>query len=89
MYGYLLFDGERVPKEFNADLTPAEREIVQQRVEKLHRAWTKDRDYLAPPDAGALASLDPALISDSPEKEARTEIRAHKRLEGRYRQLIR
>lgn len=54
------------PAMLNADLTPAEREIVQQRVEKLHRAWTKDRDYLAPPDAGALASLDPALILTPP-----------------------
>jgi hypothetical protein len=25
----------------NADLTPEEREVVQKRVEMLHRAWTK------------------------------------------------
>jgi hypothetical protein len=54
------------PAMLNADLTPAEREIVQQRVERLHRAWTKDRDYLAPPDFGTLASLDPALILTPP-----------------------
>lgn len=54
------------PAMLNADLTPAEREVVQQRVEKLHRAWTKDRDYLAPPDFGTLASLDPALILTPP-----------------------
>jgi hypothetical protein len=54
------------PAMLNADLTPAEREVVQKRVELLHRAWTKDRNYLAPPDAGALAHLDPALILTPP-----------------------
>ena len=54
------------PALLNADLTPAEREVVQKRVELLHRTWTKDRNYLAPPDAGALASLDPALILTPP-----------------------
>jgi hypothetical protein len=51
----------------NADLTDAEREIVQARVEKLHRAWTKDRDYLPPPDLGKLADIDPALILTPPK----------------------
>ena len=55
------------PAMLNADLTPAEREQVQQRVEKLHRAWTKDRNYLTPPDSGALASIDPALILTPPK----------------------
>jgi hypothetical protein len=50
----------------NADLTDAERERVQQRVEKLHRAWTKDREFLAPPDRGSLAEIDPALILTPP-----------------------
>jgi hypothetical protein len=50
----------------NADLTPEEREQVQKRVEKLHRAWTKDRNYLVPPDVGKLAELDPALILTPP-----------------------
>ena len=50
----------------NADLTPEEREQVQKRVEKLHRAWTKDRDYLVPPDVGKLALIDPALILTPP-----------------------
>ena len=50
----------------NADLTPAEREVVQKRVEKLHRAWTKDREYLAPPGFGKLAAIDPALIVTPP-----------------------
>ncbi|MCB1210981.1 MAG: hypothetical protein KDK97_16780, partial [Verrucomicrobiales bacterium] len=55
------------PAMLNADLTDDEREHVQVRVEKLHRAWTKDRDYLTPPDAGTLASIDPALILTPPK----------------------
>jgi hypothetical protein len=35
-------------------------------IEKIHRSWPKDRDYLAPPDVGTLASLDPALILTPP-----------------------
>lgn len=55
------------PAMLNADLTPEEREVVQRRVEKLHRAWTKDRDYLAPPDFGRLAEIDPALLVTPPK----------------------
>jgi hypothetical protein len=43
------------PTLLNADLTAAEREALQARVEKLHRAWTKDREYLPPPARGELA----------------------------------
>jgi hypothetical protein len=50
------------PALLNADLTDAERENLQKRVEKLHRHWTKDRNYLAPPTVGKLADIDPALI---------------------------
>ncbi len=54
------------PALLNADMTDAEREAIQQRVELLHRHWTKDRDYLAPPASGDLADLDPALIVTPP-----------------------
>jgi hypothetical protein len=54
------------PAMLNADLTAAERERVQERVEKIHRAWTKDRNYLAPPDVGTLAQIDPALVVTPP-----------------------
>ncbi|HLK59902.1 MAG TPA: hypothetical protein VKU00_25295 [Chthonomonadaceae bacterium] len=50
----------------NADLTDAERERMQAKVEKLHRAWPKNRDYLAPPTLGKLADIDPALIVKPP-----------------------
>jgi hypothetical protein len=54
------------PALLNADLTDAEREQLQQRVEQLHRHWTKDRNYLAPPTIGKLADLDAALIVKPP-----------------------
>lgn len=55
------------PAMLNADLTAEERELVQKRVEKIHRLWTKDRTYLAPPTVGTLASLDPALLMVPPK----------------------
>jgi len=54
------------PALLNADLTDKERESLQARVEKLHRNWKKDRDYLAPPAIGKLADIDPALIVTPP-----------------------
>ncbi|MBW7990739.1 MAG: hypothetical protein FVQ84_12095 [Planctomycetes bacterium] len=54
------------PALLNADLTDKERQALQSRVEKLHRNWKKDRDYLAPPAIGKLADIDPALIVTPP-----------------------
>lgn len=54
------------PALLNADLTGQEREDLQARAEKLHRHWTKDRDYLPPPTMGKLADIDPALIVSPP-----------------------
>ena len=50
-----------------ADLTAAEREAMQRKVELLHRSWTRDRDYLAPPTVGTLAHLDQAQIVTPPK----------------------
>ena len=55
------------PALLNADLTDAERETLQQRVEKLHRSWKQDREYLAAPTVGKLADLDPALLVTPPK----------------------
>lgn len=55
------------PAILNADLTNEEREEIQKRVEKIHRLWTKDREYLPPPTVGKLASLDPALSVTPPK----------------------
>ena len=54
------------PALLNADLTDAEREALQARVEKLHRHWKKDRDYLPPPTLGTLAEIESALIVTPP-----------------------
>jgi len=54
------------PALLNADLTDAERQKLQARVEKLHRHWKKDRDYLPPPKIGKLAEIDPALLVTPP-----------------------
>jgi hypothetical protein len=35
-------------------------------VEKIHRSWTRERDYLPPPTVGKLAELDPALLVSPP-----------------------
>ncbi|MBI9017304.1 MAG: hypothetical protein JEZ07_08605 [Phycisphaerae bacterium] len=55
------------PALLNADLTDAEREIIQKRVEKLHQNWKKDQQYLSPPKIGKLADLDPALLVEPPK----------------------
>lgn len=54
------------PAMLNADLTAAERETVQRRVEQLHRHWTRDKAYLPAHSVGTLASVDPALIVTPP-----------------------
>ncbi len=55
------------PALLNADLTAAEREALQKRVELLHKSWTKDRQYLPPPTLGKLADLDPAVLVTPPK----------------------
>ena len=55
------------PALLNADLTREERETMQAKVEKMHRAWTKEREYLAPPTVGKLADLDPAQVVTPPK----------------------
>ena len=54
------------PALLNADLSDQEREVLQAHVEKLHRNWKKDHEYLAPPKIGKLADIDPALIVSPP-----------------------
>ena len=43
------------------------KEKLQSFVEKIHANWSIDRDYMAPPGSGTLASLDPALIVNPPK----------------------
>ena len=59
------------PALLNAGLTEEEREQPQKRVEKIHRCWPEDHDYLAPPTVGTLIELDPAQLVTPPRgKEA-------------------
>jgi len=40
---------------------------LQAFVERLHRAWPIDRDYMPPPTHGGLVALDPALLVTPPK----------------------
>ncbi|MFH1718330.1 MAG: hypothetical protein ABIF19_13335 [Planctomycetota bacterium] len=40
---------------------------LQSFVEKIHANWLIDRDYMAPPSSGTLATLDPALLVTPPD----------------------
>lgn len=55
------------PALLNADMTRAEREAMQTKVELIHRHWKKDRQYLPPNTVGTLASLDPAVLVTPPK----------------------
>ena len=54
------------PAIIAAGLGDAERAELQRRVELIHRAWTKEREYIPPPTTGSPASLDPALVVTPP-----------------------
>ena len=45
----------------------AKKEKLQAFVEKIHAQWPIDRDYMAPPTAGELVALDPALLVTPPK----------------------
>jgi hypothetical protein len=44
----------------------AKKAKLQALVEKMHKTWPIDRDYMAPPTQGTLATLDPALLVTPP-----------------------
>ena len=45
----------------------AERAALQSLIERMHRAWSIDGEYLAPPRAGTLASFDSNLVVTPPK----------------------
>jgi hypothetical protein len=49
------------------DFSAAKKEKLQSLVEKIHREWPIDRDYMAPPSQGELAAFDPALLVTPPK----------------------
>ena len=46
--------------------SPEKKARLQALVEKIHATWPIDRDYMAPPTQGELATLDPALFVTPP-----------------------
>lgn len=44
----------------------AKKAALQEFVERIHRAWPIDRDYLPPPQKGELVAFDPALLVQPP-----------------------
>ena len=54
------------PSLEDADLSEAERDRLQSIVEKIHTQWTRDREYMARPARGRLATLDAALMVTPP-----------------------
>ena len=55
------------PSLQNAGLTSGEKVALQALVEKIQRNWTPDKQYMAGPRRGELASLDPALLVRPPK----------------------
>ena len=51
----------------DADLTIFEKRRLQTIAEKIHRQWTTEKEYMAPPAIGALATLDASLIVKPPK----------------------
>ena len=62
-YWYRFIDQ---PALQNAGLDSEKRDKLQKLVEKMHRSWTLDKQYLAPPTRGQLAAIDTALLVKPP-----------------------
>jgi hypothetical protein len=54
------------PSLQDADLSDADKTRLQSLVEKIHKQWTREKEYLPPPGMGTLASLDGSLIVTPP-----------------------
>jgi hypothetical protein len=48
-------------------LTDEEKKSIQERVEKIHASWTSNKEYIAPPSQGKLATMDNAIIVNPPK----------------------
>lgn len=55
------------PAVIHANLPEEVREEMQARVELLHENWSHTQDYMADPEVGNLATLDPGVIVTPPE----------------------
>jgi hypothetical protein len=75
-YSVLLKDGSKVtyswykfidqPSFQSLGWTKEEKETLQKFVEEIHKSWTIDQEYMAPPSTGGLVAIDPVLIVSPP-----------------------
>ncbi len=75
-YSVVLGDGSKVhyswyrfvdqPSFRQYAWSDAKKAQLQSLVEKIHRSWPLDRDYMPPPTSGELVALDPALFVTPP-----------------------
>ncbi len=63
-YYWYKFIDQPVFQQFN--WTQDKKDELQYLVEKVHKEWPIDRNYIAPPTTGKLVKLDPALIISPP-----------------------
>lgn len=55
------------PSLQSLNLSDAEKNKIQKRVEMIHVNWTSDKEYMAPPSQGKLAIMDNAIIVNPPK----------------------
>lgn len=48
-------------------LSEEDKNRIQKNVERIHESWTSDKEYMAPPSQGKLATLDNAIIVTPPK----------------------
>lgn len=63
-YWYRFIDQ---PALQNAGLSRSEKDELQALVEKMHRSWTPDKQYMYPPRRGRLAAFDAAILVKPPK----------------------
>lgn len=63
-YWYKFIDQ---PSLQSINLSEADKQEIQRRVEMIHESWTSDKEYMAPPSQGKFATLDNAIIVTPPK----------------------
>jgi len=63
-YWYRFIDQ---PALQDADLSPADKDRLQRLVEKMHRQWTPDKQYIPAPKKGDLTTLDRGIVVKPPK----------------------
>jgi hypothetical protein len=55
------------PSLQSLNLSETEKKSIQKRVELIHANWTSNKEYIAPPSQGKLATMDNAIIVNPPK----------------------